>query len=88
MTCRVAAPDGVAYPARGVSCLPKYRTRRPQWHAELELPLRGGHLGADGLYRNHEAAQSTLELRVTDADVGVWGWLFHVAVRCLPPPFP
>ena len=89
VTCRLraqvdggdaTAEKGAAYPQGGVSTRTQYRTLRPQWRQSLELPLRGGSLDADGMFRSAESAQRTeLLLQVYDSDVGVWGWLLRIS---------
>ena len=71
----VPGTTGAAYPASGVTSATAYRTTRPMWHETLELPLRGGVIEADGVYRNAAGTNGTsLQIQVFDADVGVWGW--------------
>jgi len=75
VTLRLVSPDGVVYPLGGVHSRTRYRTLRPRWGQTLEMALRGGAIGADGVYRNSETSGTKLAIQVHDADFGVWGWL-------------
>ena len=80
VVCRIASADGTSYPAHGVLSSTRYRTLRPRWAETLELALRGGTTGADGVYRAaSDVADANLLFEVYDADVGLWGWLLHTA---------
>jgi len=73
-------PDGdrsSAYPLKGIKSSTAYRTIHPRWRETIELALKGGSLDDDGIFRNVEGTMTTsLLVRVYDADVGIWGWLF------------
>ena len=80
VVCRIASADGTSYPAHGVHSSTRYRTLRPRWAETLELTLRGGTTGADGVYRAaKDVADANLLIEVYDADVGLWGWLLRAA---------
>ena len=76
VTCRLRSPGGAPYPARGISTRTAFRTTRPQWGQQLEIPLSGGAIAVDGKFKSAtDWLQSELLVSVHDADVGVWGWL-------------
>ena len=76
VSVRIVSPDGVAYPEGGVCTRTAYRTLRPQWRQRIEVPIRGGVIEADGIYRTGNGVTSSeLSFTVYDADLGTWGWL-------------
>ena len=70
---RLEDEHGVLYPPRGVRSRVAYCTTRPAWREGLELTLRGGFIGADGIYRNAGAARTKLVVEVYDDNLGMWG---------------
>jgi len=69
---RLEDEHGVLYPLGGVRSRVAYRSTRPAWREGLELPLRGGFIGADGIFRNTAAARTKLIVEVYDDTLGVW----------------
>ena len=69
---RLEDEHGVLYPLGGVRSRVAYRSTRPAWREGLELPLRGGFIGADGIFRNTAAARTKLIVEVYDDNLGVW----------------
>ena len=77
LLCRplgVLEHEGVVYPEAGVFSRTVYRSLRPQWRQDLEIPIEWGSLLDNGMYRSHGVAAATsLKVELFDADVGLWG---------------
>ena len=50
---------------------------RPRWEQAIEVPLRGGTMGGDGIFRNAAAATTRLRVEVVDSNLGTWGVVLH-----------
>ena len=70
---RLEDAHGTLYPLGGVRSHVAYNSTRPAWREGLELPLRGGFIGADGIFRNAAAARTKLVIEIYDDNLGVWG---------------
>ena len=82
VVCYLEGTDGIPYPESGIRSRPAFRTVRPRWNQTLELPLRGGAIDSDGIFRYAAGAgpsATTIRMQVIDADVGFYGWLLIAA---------
>jgi len=66
------------YPNQTVTSRIAHRTIEPEWNEILEMPIKGGKLGKDGTYRNHEIKDTILIVEAWDADCGNWGMALDV----------
>ena len=59
--------------SKGMSSRIVYRSLSPQWNQEIEIPLKAGNVEKDGFFQSGEIIRSKeLEVRVNDADIGLW----------------
>ena len=77
--CRLEDADGARYPMRGVRSSVAYGTTTPRWEESLELMLRGGTMGGDGIFRNAAAGDTKLRVEIFCDYLGLWGALFSVS---------